>query len=70
MKLKNKLTLLGVTLTLLFTLQAAAKQSTEKAILAGGCFWGMEEVFRRVPGVISTQVGYTGGSLKILHTKM
>ncbi|MES1206423.1 MAG: bifunctional methionine sulfoxide reductase B/A protein [Pseudomonadota bacterium] len=33
----------------------------ETAILAGGCFWGMEEIIRQVPGVIETQVGYTGG---------
>ncbi len=33
----------------------------ETAILAGGCFWGMEEILRQVPGVVETEVGYTGG---------
>jgi len=35
----------------------------ETAILAGGCFWGMQQLIRRMPGVISTRVGYTGGDV-------
>ncbi|WP_297525401.1 peptide-methionine (S)-S-oxide reductase MsrA, partial [Sulfurovum sp.] len=35
----------------------------EKAILAGGCFWGMQELMRKLHGVISTRVGYTGGEI-------
>ena len=37
--------------------------ATEHAILAGGCFWGMQDLIRRMPGVISTRVGYTGGEV-------
>lgn len=36
---------------------------TEAAILAGGCFWGMQDLLRRIPTVVSTRVGYTGGDL-------
>ncbi len=37
--------------------------STETAILAGGCFWGMQELIRAMPGVVSTRVGYSGGDV-------
>ena len=38
-------------------------ETTEKAILAGGCFWGMQDLIRRRPGVLTTRVGYTGGDV-------
>src|SRR3954466_15503878 len=38
--------------------------TTEHAILAGGCFWGMQQLTRRLPGVVATRVGYSGGQVK------
>ena len=38
--------------------------TTERAILAGGCFWGMQDLIRRYDGVVSTRVGYTGGEVR------
>ena len=37
--------------------------SIEMTILAGGCFWGMQDLIRKIPGITSTRVGYSGGDV-------
>jgi peptide-methionine (S)-S-oxide reductase len=41
----------------------SASTTQERAVLAGGCFWGMQDLIRKMPGVISTRVGYSGGDV-------
>ncbi|MEI6790951.1 MAG: bifunctional methionine sulfoxide reductase B/A protein [Myxococcaceae bacterium] len=44
--------------------KAACSETLETAILAGGCFWGMQEILRKIPGVVDSEVGYIGGEIK------
>jgi peptide-methionine (S)-S-oxide reductase len=44
-------------------MEHAMTDKTERAVLAGGCFWGVQQLIRRLPGVLSTRVGYSGGDV-------
>ena len=59
-----KWTILTLAAPLLLFAHAASAQNLEKAIFAGGCFWCVESDFDKVPGVVSTTSGYTGGRTK------
>src|SRR6187401_396917 len=50
-------------ISLLFSLGAKSMKQ-EVATFAGGCFWGMEDILREIPGVLETRVGYAGGTTK------
>jgi peptide methionine sulfoxide reductase msrA/msrB len=50
--------------------QPGCTPTLETAILAGGCFWGMQDIIRKIPGVVSTDVGYTGGRAGVTYEDM
>ena len=56
--------ILALVAALSISVQTASAQNLEKAIFAGGCFWCVESDFDKVPGVVSTTSGYTGGKTK------
>jgi peptide methionine sulfoxide reductase msrA/msrB len=50
--------------------QPGCEPTLETAILAGGCFWGMQDIIRKIPGVVATDVGYTGGRAGVTYEDM
>ncbi len=50
--------------------QPGCTPTLDTAILAGGCFWGMQDIIRKIPGVVSTDVGYTGGRAGVTYEDM
>ena len=62
MAVEGYASLLGPFIAAGYLTSPSPASKSETAILAGGCFWGMEEILRKIPGVLNTVVGYTGGS--------
>ena len=60
--MKRGISAIALALGLLFH-PTAASAATQHVVLAGGCFWGMQDLIRKQPGVVSTRVGYTGGDV-------
>jgi methionine-S-sulfoxide reductase len=58
----RKLSLTTIATVLALATAAQAEPKREVAIVAGGCFWGMENVMRKAPGIVSIEVGYAGGA--------